>query len=266
MKTTTAGELMRDAGGSLQDAIAPPEMHEDLSNNIAHIRKHLPREHHHVLDKVIDGGCSITAKTFAAATAAILVREELQPNSATTFLPLGWTAGHTYAPGTAVPMVPYISGVAQEQFTFVRGQRFFGIVTGKADAASGWFVASGTLKFATDAISGINEGDVSFAIFDEDMVGSRMILGEYTRHLIIESIPFTVSCVPYSSAAIVMTEGLTVQYWDKRCMNAEILNQFFTVNGLGSFESLVTELVDMAGAGHPARRLVERIRRHRMAR
>jgi hypothetical protein len=249
-------------GGTIDDAL-PTEESENAYNEAF---SKIPQEHHHLVHKVIGHGVSHGHKLFAAAAAAILVREEMQPNSAVTLLPqfsaagVPWVPSATIAPGFVTPLVPYIGGVAQPQWNFVRGQRFFGIMTDRADVQNGWYIAANTLKFSIDAISGINMGDASFALFEEDVVLGRMILAEYIRHEIVESIPFTVSAVNYAAAAKVMLNGITLQYWDERCKNSKLVTGSFDVQTMESFSELVRDLAEMAGAGHPASRLLKRIR------
>lgn len=258
MATKNPSKVLAAAGGSVDDAF-------DGDHEAAYreVMKRIPSDFHKHVDEAISHGMSFHQKIFAAAAAAILVREEMQPNSAFTMYPSGLARSANAVLNTVYPLVPYKAGVAQPQFNFVAGQRFFGIMTGKTDTVAGWQIAAGTLLFSVDAISGINQGDASFALFEEDVVLGRMITGEYTRHTILESIPFSCSAVLTGPIAAPMTEGVTIQYWDERCKNERLISRAFDVTGIESFSDLVRDLQEMAGAGAPAMSLVKRIRRHR---
>lgn len=227
----------------------------------------LPVEHQPMVIEAMRHGANHYHKYFAAAVAAILVREQMQPNSGVTLYPAGLlTAGAPVAatPGTIYPLVPIVGGGAAvgNNYQFVRGQRFFGLLTHTIDTTAGWYIAQNTLKLATDAISGLAYGDTSFANFEQDVVAGRLITGEYERHEFLEEVTFFCSAVLYAAAPAPMTVGVQLQFFDHRCAD----RRYFDLGLLRpDFSALVREVMEEVNAGAPAQRLLHRfLRRHHL--
>jgi len=212
----------------------------------------------------------------AAVAMSILVQEEMQPNAAVGLFPINPTTGAAITPGTALtintvyPLAPYqntaLSPIQNPvgtsiSWNFVEGQRFFGVVTGQQDVAAGWCFAQGSLKFSLDAIGPLNGGDVSFAMFREDVVLGRQIIGVYQRRVILETVPFFVAAVLKAGSNTAMVEGVTMEYWDDRCTDSKIVQRHFQRRfGTEYFGSLVGDLLERAGAGLPAEAIVSHLR------
>jgi hypothetical protein len=247
--------LIKAAGGRETDLF--PADDEEV---VHEMMKKIPSHHREIVHRYMGHQINGTYRLFAAAAAAIRTQELMQPNSAATFYPATLAPGATATPGTVYPLVPFKGLTAQNPFSFVRGQRFFGLMTGRVDTQNGWCIAANSLLFSIDAISGIDKGDASFANWEEDVVLGRTITGEYQRHEILEQINFTVSAVLRNAAPQTMVEGLTVSYWDKRCMNDDLMVKWFGAGrGIG-FDALVRELMAMADDNLPVAHLVRRLR------
>jgi hypothetical protein len=183
----------------------------------------LPREHQALVHEGIRHGWGIVEKAAAAALGSIIMEQEMQPNSAVTLWPINPATGAPFVGGaaiprnTVVPLQPVTDGATEGPYQFVRGQRWFGALTITADTAAGWCIVAGTMKLATDPISGLQYGDTTFGIFEQDVVQGRMVTGEYERHKIIEEIEFTCSAILRNEADQPMLGGLTIQFYDERC-------------------------------------------------
>jgi hypothetical protein len=250
------------AVGALTDTIVPSTSAHELEQVIEKVHP----THRQLIMEGIAHGTNHYQRLFAAAAAAILVKEEMEPNSAVTLYPATLAPGATAAVNTVYQLVPFKGAAAQQTFQFVRGMRFFGLLTGTADATAGWNIVAGSLMFGTDAISGIQYGDSSFALFQPDVVAGRQVTGEYQRHEVIEIVPFFASATLRSLTPAAMIEGLTVQYWDNRCKEDASGWGFWNFEGRGGFAELVQDLQDRASAGGLMSRITNRFGRNRFAR
>jgi len=228
----------------------------------------VPVEHQPIVHEAMRHAANHYHKYFAAAVAATLVREQMQPNSAVTLYPAGLlTSGSTpvkATPGTVYPLVPIVGGAATagQNYQFVRGQRFFGCLTHTIDTTAGWYIVQNSLKLATDAISGLAYGDVSFGIFEQDIVAGRLVTGEYERHEFLEEVTFYASAILYNADPQYMTVGFQLQFFDERCAN----RKYFDLSALRpDFPGLVREIMEEVNAGMPAHRLQRRFLRHHAA-
>jgi hypothetical protein len=243
------------------EQVVPMSEEKELDALVAEV----PEEHRPLVHEAMRHAANHYHRYFAAAVAATLVREQMQPNSAVTLYPAGLIGAGGVPikgiPGTAYPLVPIVGGAATagNNYQFVRGQRFFGILTHATDANAGWYILQNSLKLATDAISGLAYGDVSFAVFEQDVVAGRMITGEYERHEFLEEVSFFATAILYSAVPEFMVEGLTVQFFDERCAN----RKYFDLSALRpDFPGLVREIMEEVNAGLPAHRLGRRFIRH----
>lgn len=241
-----------EAATDLVEQIAPASSEAELEEMIARV----PETHRRVVHEAMRHGAAHYERLFAAAAAAVLVQQELQPNSAVTLWPATLAPGANATPGLVYQLVPFLGTAAQGPYQFVRGQRFFGVVTGSTDVTAGWRIVSGTMKMSTDAISGMNYGDSSFDLFQTDMVQGRMITGEYERHEIIEQITFTAAAVLGNVTPQPMLEGLTIQFWDNRCREGvEGLKWLSLASDGEDFPELVRDLMASANGGIASARL-----------
>lgn len=251
MRSAASRALVQDVADKVQAFVPAGDEHQ-LDAMIAGVQH---PQHQAIIHEAIRHGVNHYQKYFAAAVAAILVREQMQPNSAVALLPATLVPGANATPGVTYALVPFIGNAAQGNYQFVRGQRFYGLLTETVDSVAGWHITSGSLKLATDAISGINYGDASFALFQQDVVLGRTITGEYERHEFLEEVTFTASAVLKAAAPAPMTVGLQLQFWDNRCSD----RRYFDLGALApDFGQLVREIMHEVNAGVPHQRLLRR--------
>jgi hypothetical protein len=239
----------------LVNTLAPTLTGREVDEIIARI----PAQYHPAIHEGFRINHDENYRMFAAATAAILAQEALQPNSVV----MHWTAP-PYGPGVSVPaglpvqLVPYKSGVAQAPFQFVRGQRFFGLITATIDTNAGWNYLVGTPIFSVDAISGFNYSDVSFVVSEQDVVLGRMVTGEYERHTVLEQVQFSLSAIHgvTGGTAEAMVAGVGVQFWDFRCRNTVADLKWFEFMEGNGFAETVDEVIRYANGGFMGSRLL----------
>ena len=237
--------------------------HEALVNEMLTT---IPPEHHAKCWEVARHMCNDSHRAMALAAGALVAQEMYEPNSSYGMWPYiaanaGVRSGAVVTPGVIYQLVAYINGQLATGLgggpagavQFKRGQRFFGLLTGPIDSNAGWTFAGNTVAMATDAISGI-ETDTSFAIFRPEVVKARLIKGEYESHEIIEIVPFTASAyLPVGITAATMVEGLSVQFWDDRCLNAELT---WMLDGNLSYQDMVREIMARIEGGRVTRGLL----------
>lgn len=230
----------------------------EMSDLEAHINA-LPREHQGLVTEYMRHGWGVIEKAAAATLASIVVQQEEQANSGVTLWPIDprtgapFAAGATVPPGLVCPLQPVTSGASSGPYNFVEQQRFFGLLTHSMDSTAGWCFAAGSVKLATDAISGLNYGDTSFALFEQDVVAGRMITGEYERHGVIEEIEFFASAILRNAAPQPMLVGVNLQFWDWRCKNALSVRKWNYWDD--DFSGLVRDVVLTMHGGALSRRL-----------
>lgn len=260
-------EFVEEHSGADIRQLFPESMKDSELTELLHAS--VPAEHHGLVMEMARKHANVVHRAFAVTAAALVMRELYEPNAA-----YGMYAGQTAAGGTGLSAgrgaAAVVGTIYQMQLfqgnvlgpnsgvvNFTRGQRFFGLLTGPQDSNAGWTFVGNTVKLASDAISGI-ESDVSFANWRPEIVQARMIKGEYEGFAIdVETvIPFTAQCyLPTGATAAPMVEGLTVRYWDVRCMTKELT--WLNRDGI-SYEDIVQDLVKRAEAGSITARLLER--------
>jgi hypothetical protein len=243
--------LLKKAGGDA-DMLFPvttrTEMDEALQKIPRHVMPHVDTLMSH---------CSTELQRFMlAALAAKAVDLETRPNASYTLYPHGLAPGATAAVNTNYALNPFIGPQDQGTALFVRGQRFYGILTGHADTINGWCITGGSLKVSFDAISGVLY-DTSFSQWEADVVASRVTTGEYQGFEVVDQANFFCSAALRSLTAVPMIEGVTVSLYDFRCINAEMMRVHF--GGNESFGELLRDLMDGAQAGWGPKRMYRRI-------
>lgn len=216
----------------------------------------IPTQFHPLIQPIVQHHSRYMYRIFAAAAAAVLVTEELKPNSAVTFLPASLALGANGVPGTAYQMVPWQSGQPLPQFAFVEDQMFCGAMTHYIDAAAGWMVQKGTMALAIDPLPGLNYSDVAFGSFESDVVAGREVTGEYEKRTIIEQVTFNVGAVLYGAAAP-MRQGITVRFWDGRCKRGPQHRRYWKQAEMYGFKEIVETIIGRVQNGFRGRGLFE---------
>jgi hypothetical protein len=261
-------DMIKEASGKRSADLFPAGEESHLNEMLA---TKVPKQHHGVVIECARHYANETDRYMAAAAAALVTRELFEPNSSYGMWPIATAAGAApparganATPGTVYQLGVFLGGVpatglgqagSPGTLQFKRGQRFFGIMTGPVDSNAGWTFAGNTVALATDAISGI-ETDTSFAIFRPEIVKGRMIRGEYESRKIIEIVPFTAQAfLPVGIAAAPMVEGVSILFWDSRCVNQEL--QWADLD-VFSYDDLVRDIVEKARAGTAPHTLLRR--------
>jgi hypothetical protein len=245
---------IEEAGGSVRD-LFPTRVEED---RLADYMREVPEQFHDRIWTIAQHIGNTTFRAMAAAAGALIAEQIYEPNSSYGMWPTAVGRGSNVVPGTVYSFGAFMSGQvgpSQGAVTFTRGQRFFGLTTGHIDTANGWTFAGNTVKLQTDAISGI-ETDTSFVNWNPEIVKARLIKGEYEGFAIREltAITFTAAAyVPQGMPAVPCVEGLSVLYWDSRCLNKELTWLDFDTM---SFEDMVRDLVGRMEGGKINKRLL----------
>ena len=171
--------------------IGADEHHRALESIISTI----PAQFHGLIPQILQHHSKYMYRVFAAAAAAVLVTEELKPNSGVTFMPQALGLGVNGVPGTPYAMVPWASGVPLAAFSFVEDQMFCGAMTHYIDAAAGWMIQKDTMALAIDPLPGLHYSDVAFGALESDVVAGRELTAEYEKRTIIEQVTFNVGAV-----------------------------------------------------------------------
>jgi hypothetical protein len=195
-------------------------------------------------------------RIFAAAAAAVLVTEELKPNSGVTFLPQALTPGANGTPGTPYTMVPFSNGVALPAFSFVEDQMFCGAMTHYIDAAAGWMIQKDTMALTIDPLPGLHYSDVAFGALESDVVAGRELTAEYEKRTIIEQVQFNVGAVLYGAAAP-MRQGITVRFWDGRCKRGPANRRYWQKAEMAGFKDVVDSIIGRVQSGFRGRGLFD---------
>ena len=259
-KKKDAEDHLEEVGGKIEDIFPTTTTHE----HIQAIMEAIPKEHHDKCWEFARHLANTQYRAFAGAAAALLARELFEANSSygmwAGVAPNGTTLGRgaNAVPGTVYQFISYMNGAVGPQngaVNFTDGQRFFGLTTGPMDSNASWTFAGNTVKILSDAISGI-ETDTSFVNWRPEIVKSRLIKGEYeTFEIVCQTvIPFTASAyIPVGAPAAPSIEGLSVLFWDERCLSTELkwLNRETM-----SFSGMVNEFVRRAEGGKISRRML----------
>lgn len=255
---------IEEAGGTSIKNLFPEKAGENELLEILHEK--VEPQHHEMCWRMARMLANRTNRAFALTAAALVMRELYEPNAAYGMFPYlnvttnaAVASGATLVLGNVYQLGSYIGGVLQAggAVNFTKGQRFFGLLTGPMDSNAGFRFVGNTVKLASDAISGI-ETDTSFANWRPEVVQARMIKGEYEGFNIVSEtiIPFTAQVyLPAGGGvpAVAMYEGLSVRFWDSRCLNKEL--SWMDRNSM-SYEDIVADLVSRAEAGKIPRRLL----------
>jgi hypothetical protein len=225
--------------------IGADEHHRHLDN----LYQTLPAQFHPLVTPIMQAHSRYLYRIFAAAAAAVLVTEELKPNSGVTFLPSTLAMGSNAIPGAPYTMVPFIGGVAQSQFSFVQDQMFCGAMTHYIDAAAGWMIAKGTMALAIDPLPGLNYSDVAFGSLEQDVVAGRELTAEYEKRTIVEQVTFNVGAVLYGPAAP-MRQGITVRFWDGRCKRGPEARRYWRPAEMQGFKDVVDSIISRVQSGY----------------
>jgi hypothetical protein len=261
-KAKRAEVAIEDAGGSVRDLFPSRDREDELQSYMMA----LPEEHHEKIWSVAKHIANTTHRAMAAAAGALVMQQMFEPNSsfglwAHTGATGNLTRGALATLGTIYSFASYMSGVLQvpDGCVFTEGQRFFGLTTGPMDSNAGWTFAGNTVKLQSDPISGI-ETDTSFVNWRPEVVKARLIKGEYEGFAIrsLTVIPFVASAyLPAGGAGPIAAapsiEGLSVLFWDSRCLNKELT--WLDMDSM-DYDSMVRELVARADSGRISRRLL----------
>lgn len=251
-RTKRADTAIENAGGDVRDLFPTRQREGELSEYMAAV----PVEYHSHIWEVAKHFANTTHQAMAAAAGALIMEQAFEANSsfgmwahtASTGALIG--RGANVAPGTIYSFASYQAGVAQvpDGVTFTRGQRFFGLTTGPIDSNNGWTFVGNSVKLLSDAISGI-ESDTSFVNWRPEIVRARLIRGEYEGFEIREltTIPFVASAyIPTGMPAAPSVEGLSVLFWDDRCLSKELT--WLDMDNM-NYDTMVRELVQRMDAG-----------------
>lgn len=249
-----AEHLVQTIGGNIRGPgdIGAAEHHQAVEEILATV----PTNFHPLIEKVVKQHSQYMYRIFAAAAAAVLVTEELKPNSGVTFFPSSLSVGANGIPGTAYQMVPFSNGTPLTAFSFVRDQMFCGAMTHYIDAAAGWCIQKGTMALAIDPLPGLNYGDVAFGALESDVVAGRELTAEYEKRTIIEQVTFNVGAVLYGAAAP-MRQGITVRFWDGRCKTGPEPRRYWRDAQLMGFKDVVDSIIGRVQNGYRGRSLFE---------
>lgn len=251
MANRDAMSLVRKAGGD-KDMLFPVTSREEMDVAYSKIPHHV-RPH---VDTYFSGCATDLQRFMVAALAAKAVDLETRPNASYTLYPHGLTPGQTATINTNYALNPFLGAQDQGTALFVRGQRFYGVLTGHADTINGWCVTGGSMKVSFDAISGVLY-DTSFAQWEADVVASRVTTGEYEGFEVVDQANFFCSATLRSTTAVPMIEGVTISLYDFRCVNAEMMRAHF--GGNETFGELLRDLMEGANSGWGPKRLYRRI-------
>jgi hypothetical protein len=225
--------------------IGADEHHRHIEN----LLQTLPAQFHPLVTPIMQAHSRYIYRIFAAAAAAVLVTEELKPNSGVTFLPSTLSVGSNAIPGQNYVMVPFIGGTAQPQFSFVQDQMFCGAMTHYIDAAAGWMIQKGTMALYIDPLPGLNYSDVAFGALEQDVVAGRELTAEYEKRTIIEQVTFSVGAVLYGPAAP-MRQGITVRFWDGRCKRGPEARRYWKTAEMQGFKDIVDSIIGRVQSGY----------------
>lgn len=265
MARSSGTDIVEKASGKEVRDLFPVSTTEDSLVQMMHER--VPKAHHEVVWECARHFSNTTHRALAVSAAALIAQQLYEPNSSfgmwasldNTGVILG--RGANAVPGRIYTFASYLGGALNATFNafggvlFTRGQRFFGLTTGPMDSNAGWTFVGNTVKLASDAISGI-ETDTSFVNWRPEIVKARLIKGEYEGFEITSEtvIPFTAQAyLPVGIAAAPSIEGLSVLFWDVRCINKELR---WMDRGRSSYEEIVADLIDRADAGTISRGLL----------
>jgi hypothetical protein len=268
MRLKKAETAIEEAGGHVRDLFPTSDREDEVHDYIMA----LPEDHRERVWSVAKHIANTTHRAMAAAAGALVIQQAYEPNSSFGMWAYAGSNNSTLSRGAnAVPGIiygfaSYMSGVLGPgggAVTFTRGQRFFGLTTGPMDSNNGWTFAGNTVKIQSDAISGI-ETDTSFVNWRPEIVKARLIKGEYEGFAIRELtvIPFTASgYIPAGMPAAPSIEGLSVLFWDSRCLNKEL--NWLDMDAM-DYDGIVRELIQRADAGKITRGLLrDFVPRHR---
>ncbi len=255
-----AEDAINEAGGDVRDLFPSRLEHDQIHEYLNNIQP----DYHEKIWNIARHIANTTHRAMAAAAGALIMQQAFEPNS--TFgmwaaqNPAGVVLGRgaNAVPGTIYNFASYMQMVLRPnggQVTFTRGQRFFGLTTGPMDSNNGWTFAGNTVMLQSDAISGI-ETDTSFVNWRPEVVKARLVKGEYEGFAIrVETvIPFTAAAyIPAGMPAAPSIEGLSVLYWDSRCLNKEL--QWLDFDTM-DYDDMVRELVGRIDAGAINKRLL----------
>jgi hypothetical protein len=258
-----AESAIEEAGGDVR-RLFPTRLEED---QIGEYMAAVPPEHHDRIWNCAKHIANTTHRAMAAAAGALVMQQMFEPNSSfgmwaysssTVGAVSPLARGAAATPGAIYNFASYMAGAVRPnsgQVTFTKGQRFFGLTTGPMDSNAGWTFAGNTVMLASDAISGI-ETDTSFVNWRPEIVKARLIKGEYEGFAIkVETvIPFTASAyIPPGMPGVPSIEGLSVLFWDSRCLNKELT--WLDFDNM-DFEDMTMELVRHMDGGKINRRLL----------
>jgi hypothetical protein len=216
----------------------------------------LPAQFHPLIPQILQHHSRYMYRIFAAAAAAVLVTEELKPNSGVTFMPSSLSLGASATPGTPYVMVPWASGAPLATFSFVEDQMFCGAMTHYIDAAAGWMIQKDTMALAIDPLPGLHYSDVAFGALESDVVAGRELTAEYEKRTIIEQVTFNVGAVLYGAAAP-MRQGITVRFWDGRCKRGPQHRRYWRQAEMWGFKEVVDSIIGRVQSGFRGRGLFE---------
>lgn len=218
----------------------------------------VPSQFHPLIVEACQHHSRYMYRIFAAAAAAVLVTEELKPNSGVTFFPntAVLALGANGVPGTPYTMVPASNGVSLPAFSFVEDQMFCGAMTHYIDAAAGWCIQKDTMALAIDPLPGLHYGDVAFGSLESDVVAGRELTAEYEKRTIIEQVSFNVGAVLYGAAAP-MRQGITVRFWDGRCKKGPAHRRYWARAEMAGFKDVVDSIIGRVQSGFRGRGLFE---------
>lgn len=245
----TIANSVRGAGD-----IGADEHHRAIESMLSTI----PAQFHPLCLEVAKHHSKYMYRIFAAAAAAVLVTEELKPNSGVTFFPntAVLALGANGVPGTNYVLVPASNGVSLAAFNFVEDQMFCGAMTHYIDAAAGWCIAKDTMALSIDPLPGLHYGDVAFGSLESDVVAGRELTAEYEKRTIIEQVQFNVGAVLYGAAAP-MRQGITVRFWDGRCKRGPRARKYWANAELMGFKDVVDSIIGRVQSGFRGRGLFE---------
>jgi hypothetical protein len=208
----------------------------------------VPANFHPLIGQIVQHHSKYMYRIFAAAAAAVMVTEELKPNSGVTFYPANLAPGANATPGVPYAMVPFSNGQPLQAFSFVTDQMYCGAMTHYIDAAAGWTIQKGTMALATDALPGLNYSDVAFGALESDVVAGRELTAEYEKRTVIEQVTFVVGAVLYGASAP-MRQGITVRFWDGRCKKGPEHRRYWEKAQLWGFKDIVDSIIGRVNNG-----------------
>jgi hypothetical protein len=176
---------------------------------------------------------------YGAAVAAIMAAGKFRPNSQVRLQPSVGSAA--VAAGTPVQLFVVRNGaVTTNSFALSAGMRIYAVVTGPVDSAAGWTFSN--VQFADDAVGAQTVGDSPFYIYQIGQDFLLTPLGFLQGKKVISGSPvaLTVFAVHNAAAPIAMTQGVTVSFFDDRCMTH--IDRLFSGPPAERFPSVVREI------------------------